>query len=471
MDNDSLFHIGFDRNQVPQEEISLQASQAIPPWLSGSFIRNGPGLFYIGKQRLNHWFDGLAMLHKFDFYKGNVKYKSRFLDCRASQEALSKDQLTYSEFATDPCWNLFGRVKSMFKYGPTDSAKVNVAKVGDQYFALGETTMQIAFDIDSLDTIGQYNYNQPKFGTSTTAHPHIEKDNTFNLITKYGPINYYQVRKMDAQAHKVASVQTFTPSYMHSFGMSESYYVIAESPYAVQSLNLIAKNKPFIENFHWDKKRGTRIWVVDRSSNKVIYKTTVEPFFFFHFINTFDTSEGVAFDIVTYPDAKIIEAYYLDQIASGKQPLPGGKLKRISLNFNAHQEDNIEQLSNVGMELPHMDSERYQMRPDYRYVYSPALQSDESKFYDQLVKVDIQDRKEIFWKEPGCYPGEPIFVPNPKSAAEDDGILISLVLDADKNQSFLLLLRAADLTEISRVWAPEPILVGFHGNFFKHTMV
>ncbi|CAH1775269.1 unnamed protein product, partial [Owenia fusiformis] len=39
----------------------------IPSWIKGGFLRNGPGKFEAGKDKYNHWFDGLALLHRFDF--------------------------------------------------------------------------------------------------------------------------------------------------------------------------------------------------------------------------------------------------------------------------------------------------------------------------------------------------------------------------------------------------------------------
>jgi carotenoid cleavage dioxygenase-like enzyme len=40
---------------------SLIVSGEIPSWLSGTLIRNGPAMFEVGRQKFNHWFDGLAI--------------------------------------------------------------------------------------------------------------------------------------------------------------------------------------------------------------------------------------------------------------------------------------------------------------------------------------------------------------------------------------------------------------------------
>jgi carotenoid cleavage dioxygenase-like enzyme len=46
-------------------------------------------------------------------------------------------------------------------------------------------------------------------------------------------------------------------------------------------------------------------------------------------------------------------------------------------------------------------------------------------------------------------------------------VLLSIVLDAKKKNSFLLLLDAGSMTEIARAAVPEAIVYGFHAEFFS----
>ena len=50
----------------------------------------GPAKFEVGDKKYNHWFDGLAMLHKFAFAAGRVSYANRYLRSRAYEEAMAK---------------------------------------------------------------------------------------------------------------------------------------------------------------------------------------------------------------------------------------------------------------------------------------------------------------------------------------------------------------------------------------------
>lgn len=50
--------------------------------------------------------------------------------------------------------------------------------------------------------------------------------------------------------------------------------------------------------------------------------------------------------------------------------------------------------------------------------------------------------------------------------AEDDGVILSVVLDANTGNSFLLVLDAHSFEELGRAEVPHHISFGFHGEFF-----
>jgi carotenoid cleavage dioxygenase-like enzyme len=85
---------------------------------------------------------------------------------------------------------------------------------------------------------------------------------------------------------------------------------------------------------------------------------------------------------------------------------------------------------------------------------------------DRITKADLEQGV-VHWSEPGVYPGEPVFVRTPGTVREDDGVLLSVVLDAEQGTSFLLVLDATDLSEIARCRVPQHIPFGFHGNYFR----
>ena len=127
-------------------------------------------------------------------------------------------------------------------------------------------------------------------------------------------------------------------------------------------------------------------------------------------------------------------------------------------------------------ELPRIHYARCNSRP-YRYVYANGIRTQareqgqgESAFLNTVVKFDLEGETRE-WREDGHYPGEPVFVVRPgfqpDAQAEDDGILLTVVLDAAANSSYLLLLDARDLSEIARARVPQHVPFGFHGTYAR----
>jgi beta,beta-carotene 9',10'-dioxygenase len=473
-----VYEHGFD---APTPEIALDdlpVQGRIPDWLTGTLLRNGPGTLRVGEQRYRHWFDGLAMLHKFSFSGGSVAYANKFLDTQAYRAAEKSGQISYSEFATDPCRSMFARVMAVFDPQISDNAKVSLTRHADHYLALAETPIQVEFDPETLKTAGVFAYEENAVGQTTTVHPHFDAGDMYNLVTRYHRVSHYRIYRVGANGTpaRISNVPVKQPSYMHSFGMSERYFILTEFPLVVNPISLLLWLRPYIENFKWKPERGTPFWVLDRKTGEVVARFDSDPFFAFHHVNAFEEGDDLVVDIVAYPDNGVISAFYLNRLRDDASEIPFGNLRRYRLplkgNSNGkrsrrHQHVSYETISDVCMELPRFDYARYNMRGDYRYVYASSIHTQHRQgFYNQLAKVDIQSQTAQTWYEAGCYPGEPVFVGAPNRTNEDDGVLLSVVLDAEQGKSFLLVLDAASLGEIARAYVPQPILFGYHGDFF-----
>jgi beta,beta-carotene 9',10'-dioxygenase len=121
-------------------------------------------------------------------------------------------------------------------------------------------------------------------------------------------------------------------------------------------------------------------------------------------------------------------------------------------------------LAATALELPRINYESCAGKP-YRYAWGTGIQT-KGDFLDSIVKIDIETGDVMRWYEKGVYPGEPVFVPDPAARTEDDGVLLSLILDIAKDWSSLLVLDAATLAEKARAQAPHAIPFHIHGNYF-----
>ena len=147
------FTLGFTSQDQEVTVDSLPVSGELPAWLTGALVRVTPALLEVGDRRLDHWFDGLAMLNRFGFADGRVSYGSRFIESR-SYEGAKRGEWRGGGFATDPCRSIFKRVQQIFSPDLTDNPNVNLARIGERYIAMTETPLPIEFDPETLDTVG-----------------------------------------------------------------------------------------------------------------------------------------------------------------------------------------------------------------------------------------------------------------------------------------------------------------------------
>jgi beta,beta-carotene 9',10'-dioxygenase len=452
---------GFTTLDQESEAGPLAVSGTLPPWLAGNLLRTGPAKFEAGERSVRHWFDGLAMLHRYSFEAGRVEYASRFLHSRAWQAVEETGELRYSEFATDPCRSLFRRVASMFRPALTDNGAVNVSRVGDEYIAMTETPLPVVFDPETLEAAGVA-YEPP--GTLTTAHPHHDpaRGELLNFAAKLGPrseYRFYAQRSRDEQ-RTIGGLSVRHPGYVHSFGLTERYLILAEGPFVVDPLRLAMGGRPYIENYRWEPERGARIIVIERESGAVRGTYETDAFFTFHHINAFERGGELVVDLCAYDDPSIIDALYLETLrAGGSLPLPQPRRYVIGLESGAVVS---EPLADLDLELPRINYRRHNGRP-YRYVYGGAVADG---FLGRIVKLDVERGESSEWSEDQCFAGEPVFVPEPDAEAEDTGVLLSVVLDAGRESSFLLVLDATTLEERARAEVPHRIPLSFHGQFF-----
>lgn len=87
-------------------------------------------------------------------------------------------------------------------------------------------------------------------------------------------------------------------------------------------------------------------------------------------------------------------------------------------------------------------------------------------FINQLVKVDIHNRTAHIWHSSECYLCEPIFVAASNAIFEDEGVILSVVLNVRTQNSFLLMLDAQSWNELARVQLPYHLPCDFHGQYF-----
>ncbi|WP_128478140.1 carotenoid oxygenase family protein [Halorussus pelagicus] len=484
---------GFRSLDAEHDDLALDVTGEIPSWLSGSLVRNGPGKFEVGGQRVEHWFDGLAMLHKFRFDAGSVSYSNRFLRTETYRRAVEEGEIS-SQFATSGGY--LDQLKS-FLGDPTDNANVNVARVGGEYVALTETLRRVRFDPESLAVQDHLDYADDLTVHHVTAH--LQRDDrrgeTVGYATQFGRTNRYHVyRVSDEQSAAgkiervpVVSLDVDRPAYLHSFALTPRYAVLVEPPFVTNPMRFLLPGEGgFIDNFRWRPERGTRFLAVERETGDLVVERRVTPFFFFHTVNAFESEGDIVVDLVAYEDAEIVSNLFMGAVGEEvesvdergeRAPDSGpdlnaadGELTRFRIPVADDSESVRRRSVYTGTELPRVAPQARTKR--YRYAYGQATAREGQT---GLVKVTVETGEATEWWADDHYAGEPIFVPKPAEdvegtegadAPEDRGVVLAPALDAERGQSLLVVLDGERFEELARAEVPHHIPFGFHGEFF-----
>ena len=136
----------------------------LPDWLNGSLIRTGPAKWDLDDDfSLNHYYDGCAMMVKFEFDQKNrcVRAMNRFLRSDAYKKCCSQKRPVFTEFGTqafpDQSKSIFSRVlNKIVPSDLTDNDISNIYKINDDEVYMTTESCNIwQIDPNNLDSLSK----------------------------------------------------------------------------------------------------------------------------------------------------------------------------------------------------------------------------------------------------------------------------------------------------------------------------
>ncbi|OOF97925.1 hypothetical protein ASPCADRAFT_164015 [Aspergillus carbonarius ITEM 5010] len=475
--------------------------------------------------RASHWFDGFSETHRFQLVAPDtthpsmrVFYNSRFSTDSLIEKVRQTGKLNKLSFGQkrDPCKTVYQKVQSEFEPAePPTPASANVGvTLSINMPGLGVSSINGASDrwdtstgIKTLHAKTDYNVfkqldpqtlepislatqqdlhpdlNGPETASHARSDPNTGDVFNYNLAVKPSPT--YRVFRISALTGETTILATFpaTPAYLHSLFLTEDYVVLCVWNAHISLADLGAMSfldaiKPF------DPSEPATWYVVDRKGDKGLIATYQSPpFFCFHTINswqetTADNETDIVAELVMFPNLDILHKLYYENVLSdspnakalceGRTSASSSTVARFRLpaipsTLNSEPLPTILESSlckSLSPELPTMNPNYVTHK--HRYTYSVADRG-ESTFFDSIMKLDNETHETLIWTHHAQSPGEPIFVANPDGKNEDDGVLLSVVLNGKTGKSYLLCLDARNLVELGRASVNGPVGFGFHG--------
>ena len=330
-------------------------------------------------------------------------------------------------------------------------------------------------------------------GPLSCAHAKCDPEtgDLFNYNLDLGSNPLYRVFRVSAASGETEILATISApaAYIHSIFLTADHVILCvwNSHLSKNGLDVVLKQNILDAIAPFDKNAPAKWYIVDRKHKKGLLAEYYSPAFFaFHTINAWiepsirePSKSDIVAEVTTYTSTDVLKRlyyenllglspshkkYYGDADSITRQEMHRYRLSDVPSESRSElrsAEIEYRVPKNIAPELPTINP-HYLTRP-HRYTYGGADRSSYAVLYDVLVKWDSETRSAIFWAEHGHTPGEPIFVTDPEGTDEDDGVLLSVVLDGFSERSYLLCLKATDMKEIGRADMNRPIGFGFHG--------
>ena len=256
------------------------------------------------------------------------------------------------------------------------------------------------------------------------------------------------------------------PSYMHSVAETDNYIVVLQGNSRLDYARLVARD--FSQGFFglFDSEDVPfEFWVyrIDEDGSLHHVADVVDaggaPCHIWHLANAFERVDGDGNTSI------VIDASVAPNLVD-----EDGRLVRFTIDLANGGVTRQPVARATDPQAEFLNVNPAYLKKEARYVYAlGGMPYSDGSF---LLKADADDATaagERRWgPHPGHWPSEPVFVPRPGGADEDDGVLLSVVIDSTgEGASYLLVLDGATLDEVARVAAPHVVNVGLHAHWYQ----
>lgn len=434
-------------------------SGTIPTDIDGVYLRNTENQVHEPLGRF-HPFDGDGMIHQIEFRDGKASYRNRYVRTRgfeAEQEAgasLWGGLADPVQLAKRPGWGAHGALKD----SSSTDVVVHAGKALSTFYQCGE-----GYRLDPL-TLEQEGVAAWVPIDGISAHPKVDEatgELLFFNYSKHAPFLHFGVVGPDNRLKHYQAVETPGPRLPHDMAFSANYAILNDLP-VFWDAELLKRNIHVVRKHEGLKSRFA---LVPRAGGEPIW-FEAEPTYVLHWLNAYEEGDEV-----------ILDGYFQEDPVPEphKDALPGFEHMMAFLDqaclkprlhrwrFNLKTGQTTEQrLDDRTLEFGTFNA-KFAGRK-YRYVYSTTAEPGWFLF-NGFVKSDLETGASTSFTLPkGVYASESPFAPKIGAVDEDDGYLVSFLMDENTGTSECVLLDAKHIEDgpVCRIALPHKICSGTH---------
>lgn len=420
----------------------LPVTGRLPEELDGRYVRNGPNPHGDVDPARYHWFSGTGMVHGVRLRGGRAEwYRNRWV----------RDPTLAREMGEDPPANDWPADHVTFP------ANTNVIAHAGRTFACVEAGFPPIELSDDLETvrISSLGGSLPRaFSAHPKRDPATGELHVMTYWWGWGNQVQYLVVGTDAKVRRSVDIALPGGPMVHDISFTDKWVLVFDLP-CVFDLDAAMSGAPL--PYYWNPDYEARIGLLPREGSAAdISWCSIDPCYIFHPMNSWDAGDGtVVLDAVRHPKMfdrerrgpsegdPVLARWVLD-------PATGAGTETI--------------LDDRPVEFPRINEGLIGSRN--RYGYCAGVGSGFAQ--DALVKVDLDRVASTVRDDTDRYGyGEPVFVARDGARDEDDGWVMALRHDRERDLSELAVLDARDITAdpVAVVHLPARVPNGFHGNW------
>jgi all-trans-8'-apo-beta-carotenal 15,15'-oxygenase len=459
------WHRVFDSLDGEHDYLVDEIEGELPRGLVGTLYRNGPGRNEIGGKPYAHLFDGDGMLSQFTFDGSRLRYRNRFVRTTHYLAERAADKPVMRNYGTD---RPGGPLANAFRT-PANVANTSVQYHSDKLLALYEGARPWELDPDTLETIGEYDYDgKLKRSFTYSAHPTWDPatKELYNFGIQYGPKTRLRTYRIDpnGKLHHLHAIGLPFATINHDCALTSRYMVFVLDPVVLRVPRFLFGFSSLDQALRFDRSKSTRVILAPRDGGKPRI-AECEPFFHYHINNAFDDGSDVVLDLVRYPDYDNIHTAFRD---FKRATFDDVDTVLSRMRITPSDEVTTEDIWERNCEFPQHDWRLTSSHHRYAYVAGSTRDDDGTALFRSVIKLDHDTgSSQVHDFGAGHVAGEPIFVPRSPDSAEDDGWLLVVDYAVAEHRSRLVVLDARDVEAdpVAVAHLRHHVPLGFHGTW------
>jgi all-trans-8'-apo-beta-carotenal 15,15'-oxygenase len=454
----------------------------IPADLHGTLFRNGPGTLDVNGQNIHHPFDGDGMICAITFKDGQAHFKNRHIRTAGYQAEQKAGKILYrGVFGTA---RPGGWLSNLFDTQLKNIANTQVIYWGGKLLALWEAAEPHALNPATLETLGIDRLNnQLPAGTAFAAHPWIDPQGQatngepclFNFGIQSGLSFTLKLFEIDHTGKIVQEQSHPLPgfSFIHDCAITPRYALFFQNPVRFNPLPFVFGLKGAAECINFRPGEPTRIMLFPRDGKAKPITVEAQSGFVFHHANAFEADDNtVVIDSIAYADLPAVEPGTDFRDNDFTKGFPGN-LWRFRIDLTTGQVER-QLLLDRCCEFPVIHPALVGRAYHYAYMGIAAHPTNNAPLQG-IGKINVTTGETLTWLAgSNGYVNEPTFIPRQGAQGgcytevigqEDDGWVVVMIYDGEKDQSAIVVLDARDLTQVARLNLKHHVPFGLHGTF------